>query len=204
MKNNNKIKYSLISTLVLTILFGLNTHAFASAYGGGGGNNDVSLQIIKQVKLDGDSNFKDKVYIDLTDQNEKSKDIVFKITITNKGDKIDNLKYEDFLPSALNKISGDLTQDVGSLNTDETKTYEIKTSLKDDEVNRDIEFEKCVVNKVELRQDGDYEDNDVATVCFGNIKNPTQLPKTGFMPMTGFAGIGLISLGKFIKNKFQK
>lgn len=202
----NKInKNILIPSLVAAFMLASNTSVMAQ-YGGGGGNKTEykSLQVTKQVKLDGDVNFRDKIYIDLTNEDEKGKEIIFKVTVKNRGDKIDNLKYEDFLPSALNKISGDLTQDVGSLNTDETKTYEIKTSLKDDEVNRDIEFEKCVVNKVELRQDGDYEDNDVATVCFGNIKNPTQLPKTGFMPMTGFAGIGLISLGKFIKNKFQK
>ena len=202
----NKInKNILIPSLVAAFMLASNTSVMAQ-YGGGGGNETEykSLQVTKQVKLDGDVNFRDKIYIDLTNQDEKGKEIIFKVTVKNRGDKIDNLKYEDFLPSALNKKSGNLTQDVGSLNTDETKTYEIKTSLKDDEVNRDTEFEKCVVNKVDLTQDGDFEDSDVATVCYGNVDEPTQLPETGFVPLMGMVGLGLITAGRYIKKRVNK
>lgn len=199
-KLNKKL---IITAFVFSMILSTNTKVFAQ-YGGGGGYDSESLEITKEVKLEGDENFRDKVYVDFKNASEKDKNIIFRITVKNNGDSIDKLKYEDFLPNSLDKVSGDLTEEVGSLNNKESRSYEIVASIDEDDKNRDYVFEKCVVNKVELRQDGDYKDNDVATVCYGNVDEPTQLPETGFIPLTGLSGLGLVTLSSYLKKKIKK
>jgi len=189
----------------LTILIAISmvystVPVFADTYGGG--ETEKSIKIVKEVRLEGDSTYKDKVFIDLTDNNEKTKEIYFRITITNTGDALDNLKMEDFLPSELDKIAGNLTEEWANLDSGEVKTFIIKASLKASEVKEDKDYEKCVVNKAELRQDGDFMGSDTATVCYGNT--PKELPETGFLPMSGFAGLGMLSLGKLLKLKTKQ
>jgi hypothetical protein len=190
----------LMTLLVAISMVPLNAIVHADTYGGG--EEEKSIKIVKEVRLEGDNNYKDKVFIDLTDANERTKEIYFRITITNTGDKIDKLKMEDFLPSELKLIAGNLTEEWNELDAGETKTFIIKASLKDSEVKEDKDYEKCVVNKAELRQDGDFMGSDVATVCYGNT--PTELPETGFWPMSGFAGLGMVSLGRLLKSKTKQ
>ena len=88
-----KIKNILNTSLIALSLVGSLTPVVnAATYGGGVGTNNLSLQIIKEVKLDGDANFKDKVFIDLTNNDEKSKAIVFRVTVKNNADKVEKLK----------------------------------------------------------------------------------------------------------------
>jgi len=200
-KLNKKL---IITAFVFSMILSTNTKVFAQYGGGAGGYDSESLEITKEVKLEGDENFRDKVYVDFKNASEKDKNIIFRITVKNNGDSIDKLKYEDFLPNSLDKVSGDLTEEVGSLNNNESRSYEIVASIDEDDKNRDYVFEKCVVNKVELRQDDDYKDNDVATVCYGNVDEPTQLPETGFIPLTGLSGLGLVTLSSYLKKKIKK
>lgn len=189
------VKTSLIALTLIPLMGVLTPVVKADTYGGG--EKEITLKIVKEVKLDGDENYKDKVFIDLTNSNEKSKAIFFRITITNKGDKVEKLKMEDFLPVALNKVDGNLTEEWASIDKNETKTFIIKVSLKDSEIKADKDYEKCVVNKAELRRDGNFAGSDVATVCYGN--KPVEMPKTGVMPLAGFAGLGMLSLGGLLK-----
>lgn len=193
MNNKFKLIFTILSVLVIVLV--TKTNVYAEDYGGG--DKEYKMKIVKEVKLDGDSSYKDKVYIDLTDKNEKDKDIYFRITITNKGDKISDLEMKDFLPDELDKISGDLTKEWDSMNAGETKEFIIKANLDDNETSDDEDFEKCVVNKAELRQDGDFEGSDTATVCYGN--EPTELPETGVMSLAAWAGSAMLSLGSMLK-----
>lgn len=194
MKLNKIVSTSIIS---LTLLGLLNPVVRAETYGGG--DNEITLQIVKEVKLDGDPSYKDKVFVDLTKDDQRNKNIVFKVTIKNKGDKVENLKMEDFLPSALEKVSGNLTEEWSSLDKDEVKTFEISAKIKSSEIIADKDYEKCVVNKAELRRDGNFSGSDVATLCYGN-KPITSLPSTGIVPVVGMLGLGLVTLGQLIKS----
>ena len=197
MQINNWKSILIVSTFFLSL--GMPIPAVkADTYGGG--ETEISLKIVKEVRLAGDTSYKDKVFIDLTDPEEKAKEIYFRMTVTNIGTAdLSSLKMEDFLPSELNKLSGDLTEEWGSLAAGEEKTFVIKANLKDGEIKEDKDYEKCVVNKAEIRRDGNFAGSDVATVCYGN--KPVELPKTGFLPMSGFAGLGMLSLGGLLGKK---
>lgn len=201
--NIKQWRQNIMTTLMAISMVYLTTSTFsvyADTYGGG--ETEKSIKIVKEVRLEGDTNYKDKVFIDLTDENEKGKEIYFRITITNTGDDLENLKMEDFLPSELDKIAGNLTEEWSKLSSGEVKTFIIKASLKGSEIKEDKDYEKCVVNKAELRQDGDFMGSDTATVCYGN--KPQKLPETGFWAMPGFAGLGMASLGGLLKLKSKK
>jgi len=197
--NINKNIKTLLITLSLIPLLGIST-VHADTYGGG--EKEITVQIVKEVKLEGDANYRDKVFIDLTNKDETAKAIYFRAVITNKGDEVKNLKMQDFLPSALNKVEGNLTEEWATLGKNESKTFIIKVSLKDSEIIADKNYEKCVVNKAEVRIDGDFAGSDVATVCYGN--KPIELPKTGILPVAGFAGLGMLSLGSLLKLSTKK
>jgi len=194
MKINKWKQTSLIVSLAALLIGVFMPFVKSFAYGG---EEEIILKIVKEVKLSGDATYKDKVFIDLTNKDERVKEIFFRITVTNTGDKVEKLKMEDFLPDALTKVSGNLTEEWAVLEKDETKTFEIKATLKSTEIKEDKDYEKCVVNKAELRRDGNFAGSDVATVCYGN--KPVKLPETGFLPMSGFVGLGMMSLGGLLR-----
>lgn len=194
--------YKLIGSFIALGLFVfLSTeNAYADQYGE---IYNKRFKITKEVRIEGDSEWKDKV----TDVEED--DVVeFKITIKNKSDDdagdFDNMKMEDFLPDEMYRVGGSgLTEYWDDFDSDESKKFTIKAKVDSDEYDRDVEFEKCVVNKAEVRWDDDFEGSDTATVCYGNIE-PTELPKTGAVSTLGFTGLGLLLVGLVSKKKLAK
>ena len=198
--NKNKIK--LIRTfLTLGLFVFLSTEpVFAGQYGE---VYNKRFKITKEVRIEGDNEWKDKV----TDVDED--DVVeFRIEIKNKSDEdsddFDDMKMEDFLPDEMYRVGGSgLTEYWDDFEPGETKKFTIEAKVDSDEYDRDVEFEKCVVNKAEVRWDGEFEGSDTATVCYGNIE-PTELPETGALSTFGLTGFGLLLLGFLSKKKSLK
>src|SRR4030043_1367792 len=182
------IKYlSLVAfTGVLMLGSSIVAKAYADSYGGE--DTETKFKIVKDVKLDGDDSYKDKVFVDLTKSSEKGRDIIFRVRVTNLGDDADDMEMKDSLPDELNKIAGDLIEEWDDFENGEVKEFTFRVKIKDSEIKSDKDYEKCVVNKAELRQDGDFQGSDTATVCYGNVP-VKELPKTGFTSMVGFAGM---------------
>ncbi len=161
-----------------------------------------SFRIEKKVRKEGDDSWKDK--ITGVDEDEV---IEFKIKIKNTGEAdVDDMKMEDFLPDELKRVGGSgLTEYWHDFDSDDEKSFIIKAEIDKDEFDRDEDFEKCVVNKAEVRFDGEFEGSDTATVCYGADKDDVvDLPDTGVstMPMA-FLGLGLVAAGTFIKKRLK-
>lgn len=199
----NKYKIKLIGIIsVLGIVLTLSTRA---AYAGQYGEEEeynLRFKITKEVRIQGDTEWKDKV----TDVKEG--DIVeFRIKIKNKSDNpadaTDDMKMEDFLPDEIYYVGGNgLTEEWDNFDPGDEKVFIIQAKVESDEYDRDVQFEKCVVNKAELRWDGDFQGSDTATVCYGNVE-PSELPKTGVVSTLALAGMGSLLTGLVIK-KFGK
>jgi len=152
----------------------------------GGGETCIvnkSFEIEKKVRIEDEGSFKDKV------SGVDEDDIIeFEITVTNKSKSddgvdedeltFDDMEMEDILPSELEWVSGDLTEDWDDFEKGEEKTFTIRARIDSDEFDRDGEWSKCVVNKAEVYFDGDFEGSDTATVCYGD-EVITELPETG-------------------------
>lgn len=194
--------YKLIGTMTALALFVFLSAepVFAGQYGE---IYNKRFEIKKKVRIEGDNEWKDKV----TDVEED--DVVeFRIEIKNKSDEdaddFDDMKMEDFLPDEMHRVGGSgLTEYWDDFDSDETKKFTIKAKVDSDEYDRDIDFEKCVVNKAEVRWDGEFEGSDTATVCYGNIE-PSELPETGALSTMGLTGLGLFIAGLISKKKSLK
>lgn len=199
-KNKIKLIGSLI-TLGLFVFLSTGT-AYAGQYGEEEEYN-LRFKITKEVRIQGDTEWKDKV----TDVDED--DVVeFRIKIRNKSDDpadaTDDMKMEDFLPEEMDKVGGSgLTEEWDNFDPKDEKVFIIQAKVDSDEYDRDVEFEKCVVNKAELRWDGEFQGSDTATVCYGNIE-PTELPKTGALSTLGLTGLGLLVAGLVSKKYLKK
>ena len=199
-KNKNKL---IVSLVTLGLFVFLSTRpVFADQYGEEEYN--LRFKIVKEVRIQGDSEWKDKV----TDVG-KNDVVEFRIKIKNRSDgpadATDDMKMEDFLPKEMNKVGGSgLTEEWDDFDPKDEKVFIIQAKVDSDEYDRDVEFEKCVVNKAELRWDGEFQGADTATVCYGNVQ-PSELPKTGALSTLGLSGLGLLITGlvskKFLKKK---
>ncbi len=170
-------------------------------YGGGVDcSKDKSFEINKKVRIEGENKWKDKV----TDVKE-DETVEFLIEVKNVGEVgVDNMNYEDFLPDEMERTGGSgLTEYWNDFDAGDTVKYIIEAKVKSGEYD-DEDFEKCVVNKVELYEDDDFKGSDTATVCYGNEEEDiTELPETGPASNVGLAlsGLGLIALGTLVKRK---
>ena len=197
----NKIK--LIGSLITLGLFVfLST---GTVYAGQYGEEEYNLRfkITKEVRIQGDSEWKDKV----TDVKE-GEVVEFRIKIRNRSDgpadATDDMKMEDFLPEEMIKVGGNgLTEEWDNFDPKDEKVFIIQAKVDSDEYDRDIEFEKCVVNKAELRWDGEFQGADTATVCYGNVE-PSELPKTGALSTMGLSGLVLLVSGLISKKYLKK
>jgi hypothetical protein len=205
MKQNKHILKLIVSTVfvgVASLLFG--SVAFANSgcketYGGG----ETCLvnkrfKIEKKVRIGDSGDWKDKVT-----KVEEDDEIQFKIKIKNlsdeEADDFDDMKMEDKLPSELTRTGGDgLTEYWEDFAPGEEKTFIIKAKVKDSEFDRDEDFEKCVVNKAQVKWDDETEGSSTATVCYGNAE-PKELPKTGAVDFMAIAGAGFTALGLALK-----
>jgi uncharacterized repeat protein (TIGR01451 family) len=170
----------------------------------GGGETCVwnkSFRITKDVRIEGDDDWEDKV----TDVAE-DETVEFRIRIKNVGEiEVDNMKMKDILPDELIKIGGSgLTEEWDDFEPGETKEFIIKVKVDSEEYDRE-NFEKCVVNKAEAFYKDKFEGADTATVCYGEGEI-SELPETGagsFAFLNGL-GLGLVSLGTMLKKKVSK
>ena len=164
---------------------------------------DTRFKIVKEVRIQGDTEWKDKV----TDVKE-GEVVEFRIKIRNRSDgpadATDDMKMEDFLPEEMNKVGGSgLDEEWDNFDPKDEKVFIIQAKVDSDEYDRDVEFEKCVVNKAELRWDGEFQGADTATVCYGNVQ-PSELPKTGALSTMGLSGLVLLVSGLISKKYLKK
>jgi LPXTG-motif cell wall-anchored protein len=198
----NLIALSVAVTLVA--LFGGVNKAYAehceSNYGGG--ENCIynkRFEIDKDVRIEGDSEWlEDKVT-----GVKKGDTVEFRIKIKNLSDEgtgsFDNMKMEDSLPDELIREGGSgLTEYWNDFDAGETKTFIMRVKIDSDEFDRNDNFEKCVVNRAEVRWDKKFEGSDSAAVCYGNGE-PRELPKTGAESGLAVVGLALLASGVLVK-----
>ncbi len=157
-------------------------------------SKEKKLSISKQVQ-DANGNFVEKI-----ENISKGQTIVFKIKVKNNGKTdVSNVEVIDELPNAFEKISGELSKDLGNLEKGDSYSYYIEARIKS---GYDVTG-KCITNeaKVEYKSNGKTHkaDDDDATVCF-MAKDPIMvLPKTGdngYMNLVIiFASAGMITFG---------
>ena len=173
-----------------------------SNYGGGETciiNKRFSIE--KKVRIEGDDDWKSKV----TDVKED--DVVeFRIKIKNLSDEdadinFDDMKMSDSLPKEMDRVGGSgLTESWDDFEPGDTETFIIKAKIDADEFDRDGTFDKCIVNKAKVQWGDEFEGSDTATVCYGEGE-PTELPETGALSVTGIAGIGSLLVGALLRRK---
>ncbi len=159
------------------------------------------FSIEKLARIKDESHFVDKLLLGPSDLD---KVLEFRITVKNIGDvKTDKMKMQDFLPSELKRVGGHKLEETwDSFDISETKTFIIEVKLDPNEI-KDKEFEKCVVNKAEVRFDGNFEGADTATVCYG-VSKITELPETGFGEIILPLGTGFLAAGYLLKKFTRK
>jgi LPXTG-motif cell wall-anchored protein/uncharacterized repeat protein (TIGR01451 family) len=196
---------NLISVLAAVILVAAaNKPVFAdhceSTYGGGETCvYNKRFQIDKDVRIEGDSEWQE----DKVTGVKKGEIVEFRIKIKNLSDEgagsFDNMKMEDFLPKELLfQDTEGLSETWNDFHYKDTKIFYLKVKIDSKEFDRTDNFEKCVVNKAEVRWDGKYENSDTATVCYGN-GTPSELPETGSTSDLAIIGFGLLFVGLIAK-----
>lgn len=197
---NKSTAKKLIALVIFASFMLINGASVYANYGGGEVNK--RFKITKQVRLEGDNSWKDKV------TNVKEGEVIeFRITVENlsdeEADEFDNMKIEDFLPDELFRVGGSgLTEYWDSFGSSDEKKFTIEVKVESNEYDRDVEFEKCIVNKVELEWDGEFEGSDTATVCYGN-EEPSELPKTGYTSSLAITGLVTLVAG-LVAKKFGR
>ncbi len=198
--NKKFVQYSLISAVAFAMAFVAPEKAYAACetnYGGGQTCTfNKRFDIDKDVRLEGDNEWKDKVI-----GVEKDDVIEFRIKIENTGEvSVDNMEMKDFLPDELVKVSGNLTEEWDDFGAGDSREFKIKAAVKSSEFDKE-NFEKCVVNKAVVKFDGDEEGSDTATVCYGELEI-TELPKTGAGNVAlGIAGALIAVVGFVLKRR---
>jgi LPXTG-motif cell wall-anchored protein/uncharacterized repeat protein (TIGR01451 family) len=208
MKNiTNKLIVSAFAVALVSLLGTTKVYADSNCstqYGGGKTcESERKLKITKEVRIEGENSWKDKVTGVTKDQV-----VEFKITIKNKSDdgadKYSRLKIEDFLPSEMYWVGGSRTIEfTDNFKPGDSKTFIVKAKVYAWEYDKSYNFEKCVVNKAELRYKDDFEGSDTATVCYGNV-TPSELPKTGAETTLALSGLGMIATGLVVRKKLNK
>jgi len=201
----SKIIISAFITAILAVMYGGQVYAGCkSTYG----NGEICIynkrfEIDKDVRVEEkDDDWEDKV------MDVEVDDIVeFRIKIKNKSDdeldSFDNMKMEDFLPDEMERVGGSgLTEYWDDFEPGDTKTFYIEAKVKSEEYDRDVDFEKCVVNKAEAEWDGEFEGSDTATVCYGD-EDITELPETGSNEIIALIGFGLIASGVLVRKSLS-
>ena len=208
-KNKNLYKVIIAASLVVVAVIVSKSNVYAkdiceSNYGGGETCYlNKSFSIEKEVRLEGDDSWEDKVHIDLTDKDEKDKYIEFRIRVKNLSSDerdidFDNMKMEDNLPDELERIGGSgLTEYWDDFEPGETKEFKIRVELDEDILDDDDDFSDCATNKAKLYWDGDFEGSSDASVCWSN-EEVSELPKTGASTGLSLLGLALISTGALI------
>lgn len=152
---------------------------------------DDDFRLEKKVRLEGDNTWKDKV-IDV----DEGQVIEFRIEVENVGEVAgENMKMTDILPDELERIGGSgLTEEWTDFEVGDVETFIIQVRIVNTEFDREDNFEKCVVNKAEVEEDGNLVGSDTATVCYGG-EDVTELPETGALATETMSILGFLSTG---------
>jgi len=199
----NKIKNILVVALFMV---GVSMIGAGQVYAGckstyGNGETcyiNKRFEIDKDVRIKGDDDWEDKV-MDVDDDDVVEFRIKIKNRSDDKADDFDDMKMEDFLPKEMKRVGGSgLTEYWDNFAPGETKTFVIEAEIDEDEFDRDVEFEKCIVNKAEVNWDDNFEGSDTATVCYGD-EEVKELPETGSNELMAILGAGLIIAGILVR-----
>jgi len=164
----------------------------------GGGERCIinkSFRIEKEVRIKGDSTWREKVILEDLD------DIVeFRITVRNTGElEVDDVKMEDILPDELKRVGGSgLTETFDNFKPGDSEKFIIEAELTDDA--KDENKSDCFVNRARVIYKDHVEGEDVATVCV-EVGEISELPETGFDTLTILTvlGLGSMALGIVIR-----
>ena len=207
--NKNTVKNIVIAFILVIVAAAATAGAVYAECESTYGNGEICyynkrFEIDKDVRVeDEDDDWEDKV------MNVASDDIVeFRIKIKNRSDDdsdkivdFDDMKMEDFLPDEMERVGGSgLTEYWDDFEPGETKTFYIEAKVDKDEYDRDVDFEKCIVNKAEVTWDGEFEGSDTATVCYGD-EEIKELPETGSNEVAALVGAGLIIVGILVRKR---
>ena len=201
-----KLILSVFVTVAMAMVYSGEVSAECEENYGGGETCLVNkrFEIEKHVRVeDEDEDWEDKV-MDVA----KDDIVEFRIKVKNLSDDeaqkitdFDDMKIKDLLPDEMERVGGSgLTEYWDDFEPGETKTFIIEARVKSDEYDRDVNFEKCVVNVVKLYWDDEFEGSDTATVCYGD-EEITELPETGANEVIALVGSGLVLVGLTIKKK---
>lgn len=199
-------KIAVFSLLLLVSVFVTSSNKVeasecSTGYYGGGEDcfKNKSFRVTKEVRVEGDNEWKDKV-VDV----EPDETVEFRIKVKNVGEVgVDDMKYEDFLPDELERVGGSgLTEYWDNFDPGDEVKFTIEAKIDEDEFDNDKDFEKCVVNKVELYYDDAFEGSDTATVCYGDAEI-TELPETGptSTVVLALSGFGFLAAGTLVKKR---
>lgn len=213
---SNLIKLSAVCLMAIAAVY-LSPKALASCEPNyGGGENCIftgSFTIEKWVRLEDDDTWRDEVVIDLNDDDEKDKEIEFRIKVTARLTDVkgidpddidfDDLKMKDSWPDELKLLDDEdeLTQEWDNMKPGETKTFYLSAKIESDQKNRDGSFEKCVINKAKLYYKDDLQGSDDAVVCYKKVEEgdvlgiSTELPETGGGLVPVLLGLSVTAAG---------
>jgi LPXTG-motif cell wall-anchored protein/uncharacterized repeat protein (TIGR01451 family) len=201
----NMIKNKLFVNLIVLVIFsvGFTGRVFADSIYGGGEVVNKSFRIEKHVRFVDNGTWKDKI----TGVTE-GRVFEFRIKITNTGElKTNDMSVKDIFPSELEIVEGDfsatdLIKKFEDFKPGDVEEYTFLAKVKNNQFDREDDFEKCVVNKAEVSYKDKFEGSDTATVCYGKGE-VAELPKTGAGATLGvtLAGMSLIFAGFFSKRK---
>ena len=204
----NKLKKFILPSIVLaSLLVAGRIDVLADVdcepvYGGGEECDfDRSFRITKEVRRLGEEDWDSDGKV----HNIKKDQIVeFRVTIKNKGDiTTDDMKMKDILPDEMERVGGSgLTEYFEDFEPGDEKEFIIEAKVRDEEFDREGDFEDCVTNKAEVYFDKNFEGSAKASVCFGKGEI-SELPKTGAETgiISTVAGFGLVALGTLLKKK---
>lgn len=200
----NMVLFAVVVAFFLAVLTLPSAHAEDCEPNYGGGETcerEEDIDVDKKVRiydedLDDDEGFSDKV----TDV-EEGDILEFKIKVKNKGDDIEDIDVKDSLPNELKMVSGEDSEHYDEIKAGESESFRFKAKVKDSEFDRDDSFEKCVVNKVKVKQGDETKASDTATVCYGDSEIE-ELPSTGSgAALVAAVGSAVSGLGLYLKKR---
>jgi|GEM_PF-3206602 len=126
---------------------------------GGGNNGELSIRKLVRNITSGGSSFQNSVSATNGDRVE------YQVTVTNTGDDtVDNVVWDDNLPSGINSTGSMPDSDLGNLSSGRSKTLTFQAT-----VNSNASSGTCLTNTAGARGDGVSRVTDTASVCVTSV-----------------------------------